>query len=130
VDENNAILVVGSVAFDDVETPFGKVDRVLGGSTLYFSAAASFFAPVRVVSVVGRDMNLEDLRFLQERGVDLTGLQVEDGKTFASPTSTSTPTFIRACPLGGRIPSTSSSRISIRSFSVRSLRRHEGRASQ
>jgi sugar/nucleoside kinase (ribokinase family) len=83
VDENNAILVVGSVAFDDVETPFGKVDRVLGGSTLYFSAAASFFAPVRVVSVVGRDMNLEDLRFLQERGVDLTGLQVEDGKTFA-----------------------------------------------
>ncbi|MGH2589018.1 MAG: PfkB family carbohydrate kinase [Dehalococcoidia bacterium] len=80
---DNAILVVGSVAFDDVETPFGKAERVLGGSTLYFAAAASLFAPVRVVSVVGRDMDLRDLAFLQERGVDLAGLQVEEGKTFA-----------------------------------------------
>jgi len=80
---DNAILVVGSVAFDDVETPFGKAERVLGGSTLYFAAAASMFAPVRVVSVVGRDMDLRDLAFLQERGVDLAGLQVEAGKTFA-----------------------------------------------
>ncbi|MGD9894263.1 MAG: PfkB family carbohydrate kinase [Dehalococcoidia bacterium] len=81
--QNNEILVVGSVAFDDVETPFGKAERVLGGSTLYFAAAAGLFAPVRVVSVVGRDMDLSDLRFLQERGVDMTGLQVEEGKTFA-----------------------------------------------
>src|ERR671916_1372241 len=79
---NNAILVVGSVAFDDIETPFGKVERVLVGSTLYFAAAASLFAPVRVVSVVGRDMDLDDLRFLEDRGVDLGGLQVEEGKTF------------------------------------------------
>lgn len=76
------ILVVGSVAFDDVETPFGKVEHVLGGSTLYFAAAAGLFAPVRVVSVVGTDMDLADLRFLQERGVDLAGLQVEQGDTF------------------------------------------------
>jgi sugar/nucleoside kinase (ribokinase family) len=83
VTQNNEILVVGSVAFDDVETPFGKVERVLGGSTLYFAAAAGLFAPVRVVSVVGRDMDLNDLRFLQERGVDMAGLQVAEGKTFA-----------------------------------------------
>jgi sugar/nucleoside kinase (ribokinase family) len=83
VSESNAILVVGSVAFDDIETPFGKVERVLGGSTLYFAAAASLFAPVRVVSVVGEDMDLGDLRFLQEQGVDMAGLQVEEGKTFA-----------------------------------------------
>ena len=78
----NAILVVGSVAFDDVETPFGKAERVLGGSTLYFAAAASLFAPVRVVSVVGTDFDRDELRFLEERGVDLAGLQVEQGKTF------------------------------------------------
>jgi sugar/nucleoside kinase (ribokinase family) len=83
VTQNNEILVVGSVAFDDVETPFGKVERVLGGSTLYFAASAGLFAPVRVVSVVGQDMDLNDLRFLQERGVDMAGLQVEPGKTFA-----------------------------------------------
>lgn len=76
------ILVVGSVAFDDVETPFGTVEHVLGGSTLYFAAAAGLFAPVRVVSVVGTDMDLADLRFLEDRGVDLAGLQVEQGETF------------------------------------------------
>ncbi|MFN8557058.1 MAG: PfkB family carbohydrate kinase [Dehalococcoidia bacterium] len=79
---NNTILVVGSVAFDDVETPFGKVERVLGGSTSYFSAAASLYAPVRVVSVVGRDMPDNAFDFLRGRGVDLRGLQVADGATF------------------------------------------------
>jgi sugar/nucleoside kinase (ribokinase family) len=79
---NNAILVVGSVAFDDIETPFGKVERVLGGSTLYFAAAAGLFAPVRCVSVVGRDYDLAALDFLRERGVDFAGLQVEEGETF------------------------------------------------
>jgi sugar/nucleoside kinase (ribokinase family) len=80
---SNAIVVVGSVAFDNIETPFGKVERVLGGSTLYFAAAAGLFAPVRVVSVVGQDFDLGALRFLEERNVDFTGLQVKAGKTFA-----------------------------------------------
>jgi sugar/nucleoside kinase (ribokinase family) len=78
----NEILVVGSVAFDDVETPFGQVQHVLGGSTVYFAAAASLFAPVRTVSVVGEDMPLGSFDFLRERGVDLEGLQVAPGKTF------------------------------------------------
>lgn len=80
--EGPPILVVGSAAFDDLETPFGKVEHILGGSTFYFSAAASLYTTVRVVSVVGMDMDLGDLRFLEERGVDLTGLQVAEGKTF------------------------------------------------
>jgi sugar/nucleoside kinase (ribokinase family) len=76
------ILVVGSIGFDDIETPFGRADHVLGGSTVYFTAAASLFAPVRVVSVVGTDMPLDVFDFLRERGVDFTGLQVAEGKTF------------------------------------------------
>jgi sugar/nucleoside kinase (ribokinase family) len=76
------ILVVGSAAFDDVETPFGKVTNVLGGSTSYFTAAASLYAPVRVVSVVGTDFPPDTYDFLRARGVDLRGLQVKDGKTF------------------------------------------------
>jgi len=82
VSQENQILVVGSVAYDDVETPFGAVKRVLGGTTLYFSAAASLFAPVRVVSVVGRDFPLDQIRFLEDRGVDFAGLQVTEGETF------------------------------------------------
>lgn len=78
----NNILVVGSVAFDDLETPFGQVTHVLGGSTVYFAAAASLFAPVRTVSVVGGDMPLENFDFLRGRGVDLSGLQVAEGKSF------------------------------------------------
>ena len=76
------ILVVGSVAFDDVETPFGRVEHVLGGSTVYFATAAGLFAPVKIVSVVGTDMPLESFDFLRERGADLSGLQVAEGKTF------------------------------------------------
>ncbi|HTE83317.1 MAG TPA: PfkB family carbohydrate kinase [Dehalococcoidia bacterium] len=76
------ILVVGSLGFDDVETPFGRAVHVLGGSTIYFSAAASLFAPVNVVSVVGTDMPLESFDFLRRRGVDLSGLQVAEGQTF------------------------------------------------
>lgn len=77
-----SILVVGSVAYDSVKTPFGKVDEALGGSAVFFSAAASFFAPVRLVGVVGSDYDLNALTFLAERGVDLTGLTVEPGLTF------------------------------------------------
>lgn len=77
-----SILVVGSVAFDDIETPFGKVERVLGGSASYFAAAASLYAPVRMVAVVGSDFSMEAFNFLQARGVDLRGVQVAQGTTF------------------------------------------------
>lgn len=77
-----SILVVGSIAYDNVETPTGKVDDALGGSTLFFSAAASLFSPVNVVGVVGSDFNKDDLKFLKERDVNFDGLTVEVGKTF------------------------------------------------
>ncbi|HWP35730.1 MAG TPA: PfkB family carbohydrate kinase [Thermodesulfobacteriota bacterium] len=77
-----AIVVVGSVAYDSVETPFGRAENVLGGSATYFSTAASFFAPVRVVAVVGDDFPDEALAFLRGRPVDLSGLQRRSGKTF------------------------------------------------
>ncbi len=77
-----SILVVGSIAIDSVETPTGKVDESLGGSALYFSTAASFFAPVNVVGVVGQDFNMDNIQFLNERKVDLAGVTVEEGETF------------------------------------------------
>lgn len=77
-----SILVVGSVAFDTVTTPFGKAEEVLGGSATYFAAAASFFADVRLVAVVGEDFPEGHLAFLKSRSVDLTGLQRAPGKTF------------------------------------------------
>lgn len=78
-----SILVVGSVAYDDLETPFGKKERVLGGAATHFSASASFFTPIRLVGVVGNDFETEELGFLKERGVDLSGLQIQkEGKTF------------------------------------------------
>ncbi len=77
-----SILVVGSIALDDVETPFGKVTNSPGGSALYFSSAASFFAPVNMVGVVGQDFNLSLLDFLKKRQVNLDGLKIEKGKTF------------------------------------------------
>ncbi len=77
-----SILVVGSIALDTVETPFGKVEDSPGGSALYFSAAASFFAPVNVVGVVGKDFDFEQIDFLRHRNVDLDGLMIEDGLTF------------------------------------------------
>ena len=76
------ILVVGSVAFDSVETPFGQGNEVLGGSATYFSTAASFFAGVRLVAVVGEDFPAEHREFLQSRNIDLAGLQVASGRTF------------------------------------------------
>jgi sugar/nucleoside kinase (ribokinase family) len=77
-----AIVVVGSVAYDSVETPFGKADEVLGGSAIYFATAASYFAPVRVVGVVGEDFPPGALDFLRGRRVDLGGLLRAAGKTF------------------------------------------------
>lgn len=78
----SSILVVGSVAFDDVETPFGSVKDALGGSATYFSLSASQFAPVKLVAVVGEDFPREHVDTLAQRGVDLAGLQSAAGKTF------------------------------------------------
>lgn len=76
------ILVVGSVAFDSVETPFGRRDDVLGGSATYFATAASFFTGVRLVAVVGEDFPSNHRDFLAGRNIDLAGLQVAPGRTF------------------------------------------------
>ena len=76
------ILVIGSVAFDSVETPFGRGDDVLGGSATYFSTSASFFTGVQLVAVVGEDFPDEPRQFLSSRGVDLAGLQTCPGWTF------------------------------------------------
>ncbi len=77
-----SILVVGSIALDTVETVHGRVEDAPGGSALYFSAAASFFAPVNVVGVVGEDFDFAEIEFLKARQVDLRGLKVEKGQTF------------------------------------------------
>ncbi|MFH1023296.1 MAG: PfkB family carbohydrate kinase [Planctomycetota bacterium] len=77
-----AIVVVGSIAFDSIETPHGRQADILGGSAVYFSAAASLAAPVRLVGVVGEDFPKSRLAFLARRGVDLGGLVVEKGRTF------------------------------------------------
>lgn len=76
------VLVVGSLAYDSVKTPSGVAQKSLGGSANYFSVAASLFAPVRVVGVVGEDYSAEDKSLLQSRRVDLQGLQTVSGKTF------------------------------------------------
>jgi sugar/nucleoside kinase (ribokinase family) len=77
-----ALLVVGSVAFDCVETPHGKVDDAMGGSASYFSYAASFFTQVRLVGVVGTDFPEEFKVVLRRRNIDMSGLQVAEGKSF------------------------------------------------
>jgi sugar/nucleoside kinase (ribokinase family) len=77
-----SILVVGSVAYDTVETPFGKRERVLGGSASFFAVAASFFAPVNLVGVVGSDFGEEQLAAFRGRPIDLAGLERAEGKTF------------------------------------------------
>jgi len=77
-----SLLVVGSVAFDTVKTPYGTAEEVLGGSATYFSVAASYFTPVRLVAVVGKDFGDEPIRLFKTRGIDITGLEVADGRTF------------------------------------------------
>jgi sugar/nucleoside kinase (ribokinase family) len=76
------VLVVGSVALDSVETPFGKAEEVLGGSGMFFSASASHFTRVQLVGVVGNDYPVHKLDALRERDVDLAGLQQADGESF------------------------------------------------
>jgi len=77
-----SLLVVGSIAYDTVETPYGSVKDSLGGSALYFSAAASFFCGVNVVGVVGSDFDASKISFLKKRGINFDGLYVESGDTF------------------------------------------------
>ena len=76
------IVVVGTVAFDTVETPFGRGENVLGGSATYFSTSASFFTNVSLVAVVGEDFPEEHINFLHSREIDTAGLQRLPGKTF------------------------------------------------
>ncbi|MCK5306250.1 MAG: bifunctional hydroxymethylpyrimidine kinase/phosphomethylpyrimidine kinase [Candidatus Omnitrophica bacterium] len=77
-----SLLVVGSVAYDSVETPFGKRSNVLGGSALFFSLAAGFFCPVNLVAVVGKDFCKKDIDFLKRKKINLNGLEIAEGKTF------------------------------------------------
>lgn len=77
-----SLLVVGSLALDDVETPFGKSENALGGAAVYFGLAASYFTDVRVVGVVGEDFPPEHLELLSSRGLDLSGVVEAEGRTF------------------------------------------------
>lgn len=76
------ILAVGSVALDTVKTPFGSVEDAVGGSAIIFAAAASHLAPVQVVGVVGSDYPMDELRFMEARGVDLSGISQVEGASF------------------------------------------------
>jgi sugar/nucleoside kinase (ribokinase family) len=76
------VLVVGSVALDSVETPFGRADNVIGGSGTFFSASASHLSPVQLVGVVGDDYPLDQLEPLKKRGVDMAGLEQAAGESF------------------------------------------------
>jgi sugar/nucleoside kinase (ribokinase family) len=78
----SSILAVGSLAFDSIQTPAGKAESVLGGSVNYFSVAASFYAPIQVVGVVGEDFPRKHLEWLSERSIDTSGVQIQSGKTF------------------------------------------------
>jgi len=78
-----SLLVTGSIGIDTVETPHGKRDDVIGGSAIYFSYAASFFTPVRLVGVVGEDAPKKIFDVFHSRDVDTSGLEVRKGsKTF------------------------------------------------
>lgn len=77
-----SLVVVGSVAYDGVETPHGKVDRMLGGAATYIALSASFFTQCKIVAVVGDDFAQQDVDLLASRGIDLDGLQRVQGKTF------------------------------------------------
>ena len=77
-----SLLVVGSVAFDSVKTPFGEVDEVLGGSATYFSTAASYFTDVSLVAVIGEDFPEAHVNFLSGRGINIEGLSRVPGRTF------------------------------------------------
>jgi sugar/nucleoside kinase (ribokinase family) len=77
-----SILVVGSIGFDTIETPHGRAEGVLGGAATYSAVAASYFAPVNLVAVVGKDFPETEREFLASRQIDLAGLEARDGETF------------------------------------------------
>ncbi len=77
-----SLLVVGSVAFDAVESPYGKVERMVGGAATYFAVAASFFAHVNIVAIVGDDFTEKDEAIFRGRHIDTEGLERAAGKTF------------------------------------------------
>src|SRR5438270_2131521 len=77
-----SILAVGSVAFDNIKTPSGHADNVLGGAATYFALAASYFTDIRIVAVVGEDFTAEHENVLKKRGVDTRGIEHAKGKTF------------------------------------------------
>lgn len=77
-----SIVVVGSIAFDSIATPSGRVDNLLGGAATYFSLAASYFTKVRVVGVVGEDFTAEHEGVFEKRGIDTRGIEHAEGKTF------------------------------------------------
>ncbi len=77
-----SLVIVGSLAFDTIETAFGRRERIVGGSGTYCAIAASYFTRPRIVGVVGRDFPKTALAFLRRRGVDLRGVEVRAGKTF------------------------------------------------
>jgi sugar/nucleoside kinase (ribokinase family) len=77
-----SLLVVGSVAFDALESPYGKVDRALGGAATYFAVAASFFTQVSLVAIVGDDFTAKDAEIFRGRHIDTDGLERAAGKTF------------------------------------------------
>jgi len=77
-----SLLAIGSVAFDSIETPHGRVEEILGGSATYFSVTASWFTPVRVVAVVGEDFREEHLQVFRQRPIDTQGIERVPGRTF------------------------------------------------
>lgn len=77
-----SLVIVGSVAFDTIQTPYGRKERIVGGSSTYCALAASFFTQPRLVSVIGEDFPEEAIDFFREKNIDLKGLRKESGKTF------------------------------------------------
>jgi sugar/nucleoside kinase (ribokinase family) len=81
-NQSMSVVVVGSVAYDGIETPHGRVDRILGGACTYIALSASYFAETKIVAVVGDDFDKKDEELLAGRGVDLQGLERVPGKCF------------------------------------------------
>ncbi len=76
-----SLLTVGTVAFDAIETPFGKTDKIVGGAATYIAWSASYFSKkVNIVSVIGDDFDMKELELLRARGVDTTGIEIKEGK--------------------------------------------------
>ena len=79
---DNSIVAVGSVAFDTIKTPYGKVEKCLGGSATFFSLSASYFTTVKVVGVVGEDFGTAEEAVFEHRDIDISGVQYQKGQTF------------------------------------------------